>query len=67
MLSRASAQLIPSLKDKGIALECHFIPRPDASAADAARAAAARRALHSLVESVGGALRKHRVRAACAF
>ena len=49
-------QLTPALRDHGITLECHFIPRPDASPEDAARAATARHALQSVVQNVGGTL-----------
>ena len=55
-LSLFFLQLTPALKDHGITLECHFIPRPDANPADAACAATARHALHSVVQSGGGAL-----------
>ncbi len=51
-----ASQLKASMTQHGIVLDCHVIPRPDAPADVAARAAAARAALHDLVSAVDGAL-----------
>ncbi len=51
-----ASQLKASLRQNGIVLDCHVIPRPDAPADVAQRAAAARSSLHDLVSAVDGAL-----------
>jgi hypothetical protein len=51
----SASQLKASLRQYGIVLDCHVIPRPDAPADVAQRAAAACAALHALVSACAGA------------